>query len=92
MYKFFCTGCSYRCKSAVGLRKGHYYSEAPMVCKDCFALDMYRIPTERTQGMDGFYDSACTSCGSSDGLVLWDGITCPKCIQPMRSIGNSIAE
>jgi hypothetical protein len=92
MYKFFCSSCSYHCKSKVGLQKGHYYSEAPMVCKDCFALDGYRIPSPNTKGGETLCDPVCKYCGSPETLVIWDGITCPKCIKPMRSIGNSIAD
>ena len=63
-----------------------------MVCKDCFALDTYRIPSRTTHGGETLQDPACKSCNSSDGLVVWDGITCPTCIKPMRSIGNSIGK
>lgn len=90
MYKFFCTGCTYHCKSRVGIIEGHYYSEAPMVCKECFGLDLYRIPNKQSGLVEALKDPVCKTCASEDGLVIWDGITCPKCINPMRSIGNAI--
>lgn len=63
-----------------------------MVCKDCFALDVYRIPSRNIKGGETLREPVCKSCGTPNSLVMWDGITCPKCIKPMRSIGNSIAE
>jgi hypothetical protein len=63
-----------------------------MVCNDCYTLDAYRIPSRSTNSGETLHDPVCKSCGSPESLVIWDGITCPKCIKPMRSIGNSMAE
>lgn len=63
-----------------------------MVCKECFALDVYRIPSRNIGAGETLFDPVCKSCGSTGNLAIWDGITCPKCIKPMRSIGNSIAK
>ncbi len=61
-----------------------------MVCNECFTLAAYRIPNRSTNGGGSPRDLACKFCSSNESLVIWDGITCPKCIKPMRSIGNSI--
>jgi Zn finger protein HypA/HybF involved in hydrogenase expression len=63
-----------------------------MVCNECFTLAVYRIPCRSANIGETLRDPECKSCNSSDSLAIWDGITCPKCIKPMRSVGNSINE
>lgn len=86
-YRFYCGSCRYVCISGIGIEKGPHFSRAGMVCHQCKEVftAAFSNPGALSDPPPGLI--VCKTCGSSEHLSLWDGITCPQCKYKMKAVG-----
>lgn len=89
-YQFKCGSCQYGCIGSIGVEQGIHSFKASMLCGECKEINSYTI--SRKGGIDDKIEneSMCKSCGSDKHLKIWDGLTCPKCTNPIRAIGYDV--
>ncbi|MBU3612046.1 hypothetical protein [Polynucleobacter sp. MG-27-Goln-C1] len=88
-YRFVCGSCEYECISGIGVEKGPHFSKAAMVCNRCEEIDTFAVPNPGAMVDLPTGSTVCKTCGSSDQLVVWDGLTCPHCKKRMKAVGTN---
>ena len=86
-YKFVCRSCKFRHILSIGRERGANYLSLSMLCRQCKDVAEYKLTDPIDLHRLNYAWLTCVTCHSSDYLVEWDAMSCPKCDRLIRVIG-----
>jgi Zn finger protein HypA/HybF involved in hydrogenase expression len=81
LYQFRCMSCKYETQSSMGQDRGMDHSFAPYLCRTCQTVEnlIDGDAEYRCGPISVPVTPKCKTCESTNSLVRWDLLTCPKC-------------
>lgn len=89
-YKLVCRSCNFQCISSIGREWGANYLSLSMLCRQCKLVAEYKFTDPIDLNRLNYSRLTCITCHSSEYLVEWDALSCPKCNKLIRAIGCNL--